>query len=653
MDKKIISTVQFEVIRSEEGQKDPNDRTFRCICASEQPVLRWFDGEIVDEVIPIDSWKVTKESKVPLLDTHNRYDLSSIKGSAYDFEKTGDKMSCTIEFSKAAEEEFIKTKEGHLNSVSVGGGYSKAILLDKEQETELFGKTYKAGKVRKMLISKETFLGELSLVPLPADKNAKIETNKMDYDIEQINKLSKGEVKMEKETEVKIEKTETTEVEVDKKEEEVVEVAVEKQIDPVEIVKIERARIAEIESACTELNLPVEFKKNLIENGTSVEDASKLILAEVKKMRKDFNVSIAKDSSENIREALSIVTKRSLGVQLTEKEVENVSKSVYNSYATPCTVARACLENAGVRTNFMSNADIYDNLTRSQQGVADFTYITANAGNTQMEKIFQEIEMTSARWTGEMDVSNFNVVNMFDVMPIGEIPVIADKGPVTDVGFAEYAESVQLVTRGAKSNLSRQAIINDDFGAFALANRNLAEAYIYTIEKATYDKLIANPTMKDSKALFHDDHHNLGTSALSSTSLSAAKTALMRMVDANGRKIGRPGSFLIVPSELEDTAKKLIYSSVDLDNTQVINPHKGLELVASQFLSDVDDWYLAGLRGNHIVRVYLNGQRTPELQLDAARGAEALGFTYRVVFDVAIGARSPFYIYKSAYSAQE
>jgi hypothetical protein len=155
--------------------------------------------------------------------------------------------------------------------------------------------------------------------------------------------------------------------------------------------------------------------------------------------------------------------------------------------------------------------------------------------------------------------------------------------------------------------------------------------------------------LKDTKALFHVDHSNLGTGVLNSANLGVAKTALSKIA-YGGKIVGSSARFLIVPTDLEDLAKQLCYSVADVssNNANVVNPHKGIQVVATNRLTDVNDWYLAGAKGRTIVRAYLNGNRTPQLKIDESRGTEALGFTFRIIFDVGIGVRSPFYLYKSA-----
>lgn len=158
------------------------DRAIRGIIATEQPVIvmDWYRWEPVREVLMMDGANIP--DKVPLLDTHSRFEVSNIKGSTtrFDYENdsvlgliiTGDNI-----FSKTAETEYTLAKEGHLDSTSIGYRVydSESVSIPYGQQMEINGRVFKNDYPDKLplVIRKKWDLLENSLVPIGADKAAK------------------------------------------------------------------------------------------------------------------------------------------------------------------------------------------------------------------------------------------------------------------------------------------------------------------------------------------------------------------------------------------------------------------------------------------------------------------------------------------------
>lgn len=636
-----ITNDLFESVRQAPFVLDPAmvaARTMSCVASTEIAVRRWHDGEVVDEILPLGSWELPE--KVPLLDCHDSYRTDSVRGSAIDFKVVGEELLCNIVFSTTAENDFIKAKEGHLNSVSVRGDVTSYYYLSAGESIALYGKTYTAKTNRPAIVAVKTILRELSLVPLGADERAKIKSEVLTTAKRSLNSINpnKGIIMDPEAIEVKTP---------------VVPVEAARSLPVIDELKVketakkeEKIRISSIVESCRSLGVSDVFAQKLVDGDVAIDTARAQIIEEAGKLRGSVDkgsLHVKTAEADNIREALGIVAKRSLS-SVTKEEQKLISASPYNSVRGPIGIAKVVLESKGVDTRFMSNSEVYD--TVRQQGIADFSYITASAGNTLMIEIYEKNLKTAQLWTGEQDLSNFNTHDNFDVTPLPIMPDIEDKAGVTEVLMGEYAESIKLGTKGYISLISRQAFINDSFGAFSNMNEIMGEAAANTIESAVYAKLVANGVLKDNKAVFHTDRANLGSGLLTSPNLSLAKAAMLKIV-AGEIKVGAPAKFLIVPADLEDTGYKLVTSGVDVGTAGDANPHRSIQLIATPFLANQNDWYLTGSPNKTIVRCYLNGQRTPMLKVDESRGTEALGFSFRMIFDIGLGVRSPHYMYKS------
>ncbi len=91
---------------------------------------------------------------------------------------------------------------------------------------------------------------------------------------------------------------------------------------------------------------------------------------------------------------------------------------------------------------------------------------------------------------------------------------------------------------------------------------------------------------------------NVGTTALSKTSLSAARLAMRGFVDDTDNLINASGDTLLVPPELEQTAWELIMTNKDVgtaDNTA--NFWKGrYKVLVWDYLTDTNNWFLMDSR---------------------------------------------------------
>jgi len=93
---------------------------------------------------------------------------------------------------------------------------------------------------------------------------------------------------------------------------------------------------------------------------------------------------------------------------------------------------------------------------------------------------------------------------------------------------------------------------------------------------------------------------NLGSTALSDASLTAARVAMMKLKDARGKAIGLVGDTIVVPPDLEKTALTLVQSERIVGNANNdTNVHKGAyQVIVNPFMTDANDWALLCTTGH-------------------------------------------------------
>ncbi|WP_143078219.1 Mu-like prophage major head subunit gpT family protein [Devosia psychrophila] len=183
--------------------------------------------------------------------------------------------------------------------------------------------------------------------------------------------------------------------------------------------------------------------------------------------------------------------------------------------------------------------------------------------------------------------------------------------------------------------ITRQALTNDHLGVFADLAARFGRAATEFEASFLASVLEANGKMGDGKAVFHVDHRNLAAtgSALSVTSLSAARLATRQQVDANGDLVSIVAKFLIVPAALETAAEQLL-ATITATTANDVNPFGGkLELVVEPRLKSATAWYLSADPQQYpsLEYAHLEGEEAP--RLDQRVGFSIDGMEFKVALD--------------------
>lgn len=148
-----------------------------------------------------------------------------------------------------------------------------------------------------------------------------------------------------------------------------------------------------------------------------------------------------------------------------------------------------------------------------------------------------------------------------------------------------------------------RAMIDDDSEQYSklqdLASR-LGRQFPVFLEQSVYAtlELAASTLCYDGQFMIDTDHaegssgtqSNRGTSALDATSYAAARAAMMKFKDDQGRPAGNMPTILLVPAELEVAAKTIINAQI-VSNTSNVQTGSA-EVLVSPYLTDSNNWYL-------------------------------------------------------------
>lgn len=187
-------------------------------------------------------------------------------------------------------------------------------------------------------------------------------------------------------------------------------------------------------------------------------------------------------------------------------------------------------------------------------------------------------------------VSDFRTQERTRFGGYGDLPVVNESGAYLALTSPTDENSTYAVSkRGGIETVTLEMIKNDDVGSIQRIPGKLARAAKRTLCKFVLDFIRTNPTIYDSKALFHVAHNNLTTAALAGPAYAAARLAMVKQTEYNSTDaIGVGPKYLWVPPELEETAANLFRRSTNLDATfvQSLTP----TIVPVWYWTDANDW---------------------------------------------------------------
>lgn len=245
--------------------------------------------------------------------------------------------------------------------------------------------------------------------------------------------------------------------------------------------------------------------------------------------------------------------------------------------------------------------------TRAQfSTTSDLPGILKNALNKLIAQRWDELGASGYRWW-EPIVTVEHFENLQDVTGIlvGELsllPSVAEGAAYQPLAVSDSPEVSSWQKFGGYIGLTLEMFERDDTMRLRQYPFKLATAGLRRISAMIANIFTANsgvgPTMADNKAVFHTDHHNLGTTALSAAAWEAASQAIWdqsMLVAAGGTapKLAVDARYLIVPRGLRLAAQHILYPSLTYETGITSeNMQRGTfgDVITCPEFSDPTDW---------------------------------------------------------------
>lgn len=212
-------------------------------------------------------------------------------------------------------------------------------------------------------------------------------------------------------------------------------------------------------------------------------------------------------------------------------------------------------------------------------------------------------------------VNDFRTQERTRIGGYGNLPAVAQGGAYSALTSPSDDKATYAVTkRGGTEDVTLESIINDDVQVIRRIPLELALAAKNTLYEFVFDFYSTNPAIHDTKALYHVDHANLFTAALSAAEFAAHRLAMLKQTRAgSAKRLATGPKSVLVPFELQETAYNLFVRNQNLDKTfvQTINP----EVIPVSYWTDANDWCtVADPNVLAVVEIgFLQGKEEPEL----------------------------------------
>lgn len=297
-------------------------------------------------------------------------------------------------------------------------------------------------------------------------------------------------------------------------------------------------------------------------------------------------------------------------------------------------VARQCLTRSGISTTGAATESL---VTRALHSTSDFPLILGDAVNRELRRAYQAAPSGIRQIARQTTARDFRAKRAVMLGEAPELEKVLESGEYTYGTIAEGAESYRVETFGKIFSITRQALINDDLGAFTRIPAMMGQAAAAFEAKTLAELIDGNPAMSDGVAVFHADHANLdNASAIDTAGLSASRLLLRSQTGLGGGKINSTPRFLLVSPDRETEAEQAL-AAITATKTGDANPFSGLSLIVDGYLTDESAWYLAAdpaaLDG--IEYAYLEGAPGPQIETKA--GFEVDGMSIKVRLDFGAG----------------
>lgn len=294
-------------------------------------------------------------------------------------------------------------------------------------------------------------------------------------------------------------------------------------------------------------------------------------------------------------------------------------------------LARDCLRTRGHSSAGLAADGV---ITRALQTTADFPLLLADSVGRTLREAYGAAPAGVKRLGRQTTAKDFRAKHRIQFSAAPTLEPVNEHGEFKAGAMAEAQESYSISTFGRIIGMTRQALVNDDLGAFADLSRRLGIAAAQFEAAFLVKLLLSNPQMADGKALFHADHGNLAVAGtrITQDALSAARLAMRRQAGLQNELISVTPKYLLVGADRETEAEKAV-TAVQATKVGDGNAFAFLGVVVDPRIDD-GSWHVVAdpAEIDGLEYAYLEGESGPQLSTELGFAVDGMRIRVRLDF---------------------
>lgn len=564
----------------------------------------------------------------PALDSHSAYSTSTQVGVVERAWIENGEGRALIRFPSEGVDEnsdrmFALVSEGIIRNVSVGYAIDEVRVVEPQ----------KKGEIEKRIITRWTPF-EVSFVTIPADAGAQVRGAEGTFPviISRANQQNLKEGNMDDE----IQNDDLT-----------------RSVDDTTTTGAQDTRSAlEFYEIAARHHLPAEFARQHIATGTTAKAFRLAVLNETAAMASRMNISGRSGSNEN---SATLDNPDFLARSIEDVLVARMSGKRPEGAATEL-MGRTVLDMGAMLMQARGERPIWNNRDRlltqvmmargGMQSTSDLPILLTSAGNRVLNDAYQVARTPLMNIAKRREAVDFRMLTTAKLSEAPRLVEVVEGGEVKHGPRSDSKESFKVKTYARIFALTRQAIINDDLGAFADSNAAFGRAAAQTEADLIVGLLTANSgngtNLDDGSPLYGTGATRLNKAAaggaINATTLDAARQALRGMKDIDGKTpINVTPKHLVVGPAKETEAEQFLATTLYPNQPSGVNPFAGKLMLSVDPRLTGSAWRLFADPSEvaTIVVAYLNGADGP--MVETRLGWDVLGVEVRAVLDFGCG----------------
>jgi phage major head subunit gpT-like protein len=270
---------------------------------------------------------------------------------------------------------------------------------------------------------------------------------------------------------------------------------------------------------------------------------------------------------------------------------------------------------------------------------SDFSSLLADATEKALNEAYNSAPSGIKPAARERSATNFRSLSTIRAGEFPELLEVPEGGEVKHGKSPEMAESFRVNSFARIWSITREALVNDDLGAFADFSRQAGLAAANKEADVFVDLLMSNPTMSDGVAMFATEHANLAAAGagINLSTMSAARASLRKQKGLDGKSPTNAEPLFLIVSPDRETEAEQVLAEVAASSTADANPFtRRLNLLVEPRLTD-GSWFVVAdpQQVPSLEYAYLDGNRGP--QVVTRPGFEVMGLEVRISLDFGAG----------------